>query len=73
MYVDTRPRGARVMIDGRDQGSTPLTVKTLSAGSHTVRIDLSGYKPVTTTVEIKPGIELPLTVTLELVGGPRRF
>ncbi len=70
LFVDTRPRGARVIVDGHDEGATPLRLAALRVGEHAVRIELAGYKPVSTTVGIKPGAETPLTLTLELVGAP---
>ena len=73
IFVDTRPRGARVVIDGHTVGTTPVRARSISPGQHAVRIEMDGYKPVTTTVDVKSGEELPLTVTLELAGsGIRR-
>ncbi len=51
MFVDTRPRGARVLIDGHvgrhDAGARAPD----RARPHTVRIEMDGYKPVSTTVD----------------------
>jgi hypothetical protein len=41
--VRTTPAGARVLIDGRDVGKTPLTVPRLARGAHTVRVTRDGY------------------------------
>ena len=38
-FIASRPAGATVTIDGRPAGTTPLTVPSLGAGSHTVRIN----------------------------------
>jgi serine/threonine protein kinase len=68
IFVDTRPRGARVLIDGHVVGTTPVRARPIAPGQHAVRIEMDGYKPVSTTVDVKSGTEVPVAVTLELVG-----
>jgi hypothetical protein len=41
--VRSTPAGARVLVDGRDAGRTPTTVRNLARGTHTVRIARDGY------------------------------
>ena len=41
--VRSTPAGARVSVDGRDIGVTPLTLSALANGSHVVRITHQGY------------------------------
>jgi hypothetical protein len=41
LQVESSPTGARVIIDGRDRGVTPLTVEDLLEGSHAVVIESS--------------------------------
>jgi PEGA domain/Protein kinase domain len=43
LLVRSTPLGARVLVDGRDRGRTPLTVGNLSRGAHTVRVIRDGY------------------------------
>jgi len=62
--VDSRPRGARVSVDGRALGSTPLRVPELSAGDHRVLVELAGYRTVTSMVNIVSGESTRLTLTL---------
>jgi PEGA domain-containing protein len=38
LTVSSDPAGARVLIDGKDRGTTPLTLSDMSLGSHTVAI-----------------------------------
>lgn len=71
LFVDTRPPGATVIVDGRPAGMTPTRIGAMTAGSHTVRIELAGYRTVSTSVDVKAGVETPLKLTLELVGFPR--
>ena len=66
LTVDSRPKGAQVTIDGRAIGATPLTAPGLAPGVHSVRVELAGHKPVTTTVSVKAGETAKLAVTLEV-------
>jgi len=43
--VRSTPLGARVLVDGREYGRTPLTVGNLSRGAHNVRVIRDGYDP----------------------------
>jgi hypothetical protein len=45
LLVHSTPAGARVFVDGRDQGKTPLAVQDLSSGAHRVRVVRDGYAP----------------------------
>jgi type II secretory pathway component PulL len=65
LTVDSRPKGARVTIDGRVLGATPLSAPGLAPGVHAVRLELSGYKTVTTSVTVKAGEAAKLALTLE--------
>jgi PEGA domain/Protein kinase domain len=73
VYVDTRPRGASVVLDGRAVGRTPVSVPDVTAGAHALRIELAGHRPVTTTVQVVAGERARVTVTLErtAAGGQR--
>ena len=68
LSVETRPPGATVFVDGRAVGATPTRVSALAAGQHAVRIELTGYRTVATSVDVKAGADTPLRLTLELVG-----
>ena len=64
--VETRPARAAVSIDGRRVGATPIGVPELSPGSHTVRVTLAGYKPVTTTAVVRAGQQTLVRLSLEI-------
>ena len=65
LYVDSRPRGATVTIDGRSVGQTPVTVPEMAAGAHVVRIEMDGKKPVTANPRVVAGQMERVTVSLE--------
>jgi hypothetical protein len=65
LEVDSRPRGARVTVDGRRVGQTPLKVSAMSPGDHRVLIELTGHRRVTSTVKVTAGEQTRLAVSLE--------
>jgi hypothetical protein len=65
IYVDSRPRGATVTIDGRNVGVTPLTLGEVAVGPHVVRIELTGKRPVTANPRVVAGQVERVTVSLE--------
>jgi hypothetical protein len=70
LVVESRPSGAVVTVDGARRGTTPLTVDALTPGKHTVLIERPGYRPWSTTIEVKAG-ERP-RVAASLAGGSEK-
>ena len=62
--VDSRPRGARVTIDGRFLGVTPLRWPDATPGTHRLQIEMGGYTPITMPVVVRPGEPARVAVTL---------
>jgi formylglycine-generating enzyme required for sulfatase activity len=50
--IESKPAGARVAVNGTDVGATPLTTD-LDAGSHTVSLTASGFRPWETTIQVQ--------------------
>lgn len=67
LYVDSRPRGARVFVDGRAAGVTPLRLSDVAAGSHAIRIELAEHRTVAATARVERGREERITVSLERI------
>jgi hypothetical protein len=65
LSVQSQPPGARVTLDGRAVGTTPVVVASVAAGSHVVRVSLEGFRQWTQTVEIVAGQRLRVTSALE--------
>jgi len=63
--VDSRPRGARVLLDGRFIGTTPLTLSGVRAGSHTVRLEREGFTRWSSTVRVVGGQRARIAASLE--------
>jgi serine/threonine protein kinase len=66
---NTRPSGARVWLNGREVGQTPIARLRTTPGTHSVRVELTGYRPITTTVTVRPGETMPVNLSLERGGG----
>jgi len=66
IYVDSRPRGARVIIDGKEHGTTPLQVSQ-SVGSHVIRLELADHEPWTITTQVTAGKTARVAGSLERI------
>ena len=66
LTLTSSPSGAAVYIDGSYYGTTPLTVE-LSAGSHRVSMQKSGYDSWSSTVSISSGGSKTVTGNLEKI------
>ena len=65
LLVESRPAGARVLVGGRLVGTTPLAVPDLPAGPADVRIEMEGFRPWTSTVQIAAGDRSRVRASLE--------
>jgi len=63
LQVNSTPTGARVSVDGKLRGQTPLTVDDLAAGPHTVLID-SSEGTVRRKVQVTEGATETLTESI---------
>ena len=65
MLVESRPVGARVFLDGREVGRTPMVLSDVRAGSHVVRLELDGYRTWTTSARVVAGERRRVAASLE--------
>jgi hypothetical protein len=65
LQVLSRPSGAQVFVDGRVVGRTPLVIPGVRSGGHDVRIELSGFRRWSTSVQITPGSRTRVAASLE--------
>lgn len=70
VYVTTQPDVARIELDRKVIGSSPLTLDGLTAGHHTVVATAGGHLPGKKDVELKEGESANLTLVLEPVKPP---
>ena len=69
LTVVTEPDKAKVFVDENYQGTSPVTVASATPGEHVVRVELSGYAPVSRMVQLANGSEATEKITLESVLG----
>jgi hypothetical protein len=65
LQVTSHPSGAQVFVDDYLIGTAPLLLSNVEAGSRRLRVELSGYKTWTTSVQIEPSARLRVSATLE--------
>jgi hypothetical protein len=65
LTVESRPTGARIFVDGREVGVTPLTLSNLSAGSHAIRLEHEGYRRWSSSVRVVASETNRVTASLE--------
>ncbi|HEY7059656.1 MAG TPA: PEGA domain-containing protein, partial [Vicinamibacterales bacterium] len=65
LFVDSRPTGANVLLDGRLVGKTPLRLSAVKIGSHVVRLELPEHQAWTASTRVSAGEESRVTGSLE--------
>lgn len=65
LSIDSRPRGARVLLDGRLIGTTPLVLSGVRAGPHVIRLERDGYTRWSSTVRVAGGQRAHVNASLE--------
>ena len=64
LVVNSSPSGARVFVNGRGVGETPLVLRNQPAGSRAIRVALDGYEPWSAAVQIVADTETHLRAEL---------
>jgi serine/threonine-protein kinase len=65
LFVDSRPQGATVYLDGKSIGVTPLTTPNVPIGSHIVKLEMAGKKPWSSSTRVTAGQTARVTGSLE--------
>src|SRR5207253_7504375 len=55
LAIDSRPAGAKVFIDGKLAGTTPLVVPAIASGDHAIRLERDGYRQWSSSVRVAAG------------------
>ncbi len=63
--VDSRPAGASVFVDGKMVGTTPLLLDAVTAGEHSVRLELNGFRAWTSGATVTGGERTRVSGSLE--------
>ena len=65
LRVDSRPAGVDVFVDGKRVGRTPLSLDSVDAGEHVIRLEQVGYRRWTSSVHVVAGERSTVTASLE--------
>jgi hypothetical protein len=65
LVVESKPSGARVYVDNKLVGTTPLSVRNVAAGSHAVRLERDGYRRWSASVRVAAAERSRVTASLE--------
>ena len=65
IYVDSRPRGAKVFINGKEIGNTPIQIPEVRIGSHVIRLQLADHRIWSNSVSVSAGRESRVSGSLE--------
>ena len=65
LEVDSRPVGARVFVDDRPVGTTPVRVPDVAPGSRVVRLELLDHRSWTEVAQVGPGKTTRVAGSLE--------
>jgi eukaryotic-like serine/threonine-protein kinase len=65
LSVDSLPPAAKVFVDGRLVGTTPLLLPQIGAGTHVVRLEHDGYRHWSSPVRVVSGERNRVTASLE--------
>jgi len=65
LTVESRPSGAKVFIDGRLIGITPLQLPDVNEGAHAIRLERDGYRRWASSVHVVASERNRVTASLE--------
>jgi hypothetical protein len=65
LWIESRPTGAAVYVDGQLVGRTPLLLGGIVPGSHSVRLDMTGYQQWMTRVNVADSGRTRVAASLE--------
>ncbi len=72
LFISSTPSGAEVLLNGKLQGRTPLTVRELEPGDYEVVLRKDGYQDVSIAVSVKPRLTSAIAGTLRADPAPLR-
>ncbi len=67
--IMSEPEGAKIMLNGKEAGNTPVVIKDLEPGAYNVEAIMDGYNNWTESIDVIPGNEISLSATLEMKPG----
>jgi hypothetical protein len=71
IYVTSSLNGAVVILDGVEKGTTPLTIGSVSPGSHQVKVTMTGFRDYSTMISVTANSVSSVSVNLVKLGAIR--
>ena len=71
LVIESRPTGATIILNGRQVGTTPMTIDDLEPGSYTVQLQLETFRPISTIVRVVAGARARAAARLVSVQEPQ--
>ena len=65
VVVESRPVGAKVFVDGKGMGVTPVTIPDVRVGSHVVRLEMAGHRRWSKSIRVVAGERERVAASLE--------
>lgn len=62
--ISTTPSGARIYLDNQNKGTTPVIIKDILPGSHTIKLTFNEYDDWTTIIDVVEGSTNTISATL---------
>lgn len=70
LNVSYRPVGAKIALDGKPLGESPLNLSNVPVGSHKLTIEAAGYTPLNQTINISESTPVVLSGALQKQSEP---
>jgi hypothetical protein len=71
LVIESRPIGATIILNGREVGTTPMTIDDLEPGTYTVQLQLPNFRPIRTTVRVVAGSRARAAASLVNIQDPQ--
>ena len=70
LALTSSPLGAKIVVDGKENGITPSNINDLLTGSHSVTVSMEGYQSESRTVMIQENQTTTLNIRLNRTSAP---
>jgi diacylglycerol kinase family enzyme len=67
--INSEPTNATIYLDGKEVGTTPDTIRSISQGTHEIEVQMEGHEKWKRSVKVNVGKEKVLTALLQIKTG----